>query len=366
LAAIKLAYFNWPVRFSNFMKCSLLTVQVALSPLLLIGFHINCLAQPAKPAFSTNATEYPKVNLAPQYEVDAKWPQRSPEAPWGHVAGIAIDKQDNVWIYTRTNPVVQIYAPDGRYLRGWRNDDPRTTPHFIKFDAAGNVWLADAGLHTVTKHSPDGKVLQTLGTLGVPGNDASHLFKPTDMTFAPNGDIFVADGYGNSRVVQFDKQGRYVNAWGTLGTEPGRFSIPHAITSDSKGRLYVADRNNVRIQVFDQKGKLLDIWSNVVVPWGFWTSPADDIWVCGSSPMPWILDPKYPTAPLGCPPKDQVFMKFNSQGRLLQLWTVPKGADGEEKPGELNWLHCMALDSKGNIYCGDIIGKRLQKFVRKN
>jgi hypothetical protein len=80
---------------------------------------------------------------------------------------------------------------------------------------------------------------------------------------------------------------------------------------------------------------------------------SDEIWVCGSSPMPWRFDAKYPTAPLGCPPKDQVFMKFNTDGKLLQLWTVPKAGDGKEQPGECNWLHCMALDSKGSIYAGD-------------
>ena len=80
--------------------------------------------------------------------------------------------------------------------------------------------------------------------------------------------------------------------------------------------------------------------------------------------MHWRLDPDYPTAPLGCPPKDQVVMRFNPQGKLLQLWTLPKGQDEAEQPGEVNWLHCLAFDSKGNFYCGDIIGKRIQKFVR--
>jgi hypothetical protein len=79
--------------------------------------------------------------------------------------------------------------------------------------------------------------------------------------------------------------------------------------------------------------------------------------------MPWVTDPKYPTAPLGCPPKDQLFVKFNPDGRVLQLWTVPKGEDGQEKPGELNWLHGIALDSRGNVYLSDIIGRRVQKFV---
>ena len=309
--------------------------------------------------------DYPRVNLAPVYEVVPGWPERPAGTEAAAVPAIALDSAGNVWIYTRANPVVQIYAPDGRYLRGWREDNPKTVPHGLKFDSDGNVWLVDCGLHVARKFTPEGKLLLTLGTLGEPGTDEQHLKAPTDITFTPNGDIFVADGYGNSRVVRFDKTGRFIKAWGALGTEPGQFSIPHAITADSKGRLYVADRNNVRIQVFDADGKLLDVWANILVPWGFWISPADEIWVCGSSPMPWTTDPKYPTAPLGCPPKDQLFMKFNTAGKVLEHWTLPKGEDGREKPGDLNWLHVIALDAKGNVYAGDIIGKRVQKFVRK-
>ena len=306
---------------------------------------------------------YPRVNLATSYAVDTNWPQRQPDIPWGQMPGIAIDTKDNVWIYTRTNPTVQVYAPDGRYLFGWRNENTNTIAHFIRIDREGNVWTADVGLHIVTKRSPEGKLLLRLGTEGVPGEDATHFNKPTDMAIAPDGDIFVADGYGNNRVVRFDAHGRFIKTWGKLGTAPGQFSIPHSIVCDSRGRVYVADRNNVRVQVFNRRGRLLDVWQNVLVPWGLWISPRDEIWACGSSPMPWITDPKYPLAPLSCPPKDQLFARFDSSGRMRELWTLPKGLDDHEQPGEVNWLHAIAFDSKGNVYLGDIIGRRVQKFV---
>ena len=130
---------------------------------------------------------------------------------------------------------------------------------------------------------------------------------------------------------------------------------------DSQGRLYVADRNNVRVQVFDAQGKFLAQWKNILVPWGLWISAKDEIWACGSSPMPW----RETDATLGCPPKDQLFMQFDTSGRVVQLWTVPKCADGQEKLGELNWVHGIALDSQGNIYATDITGRRAQKFVRQ-
>src|SRR5690606_37178584 len=122
------------------------------------------------------------------------------------------------------------------------------------------------GHHTITKFSPEGKVLLTLGTRGQPGEDASHLNQPTDVAITPAG-VFVADGYVNSRVVQYTADGKFVKAWGRLGTGPGEFSLPHGIAADSRGRLYVVDRNNVRVQVFDSNGTYLTEWRNIITPW---------------------------------------------------------------------------------------------------
>jgi DNA-binding beta-propeller fold protein YncE len=305
--------------------------------------------------------KYPHVNAAVGFAVDSSWPSRPSGVQWGETSGIAVDKQDRVYVFTRAKPPIQVYDTQGHFVRSW-GEDVIKSAHHIKIDTEGNVWVADVGNHTIMKFTPEGKLLRTLGTKGAPGRDQSHFDKPTDMAITPAGDVFVSDGYGNARIVHFDKDGKFVKEWGEPGTKPGQFSIPHAICVDSKGRLYVADRNNVRIQIFDQAGKLLDTWSNVMVPWGFCVTPEDEIWVCGSSPMRWRKEDNA----LGCPPKDQVFMKFNPQGRLLQTWTVPKGADGLEKPGECNWVHCIAVDSRGNLYVGDIIGKRAQKFVRQD
>lgn len=307
-------------------------------------------------------SKYPRVNVAVAYEVDPSWPQRPATMQWAEMPGVAVDARDQVWIFTRTANPVQVYDAQGNLVRSWGQDILKSgAAHHIRIDREGNVWVADIVDHVVRKFTPEGKLLLTLGTPGELGRDRTHLNKPTDMAITPAGDIFVADGYGNARVVHFDKQGRYVKEWGELGSKPGQFSIPHSIAVDSQGRLYVADRNNVRIQVFDPSGKLLDEWRDVVTPWGLWMTKDDELWVCGSSPMQWRPD----ESALGCPPKDQVFMKFTTGGRLLQLWTVPKGADGLEKPGELNWVHALALDSRGNIYAGDIKGKRVQKFTRK-
>ncbi|MBM3875682.1 MAG: hypothetical protein FJ386_03060 [Verrucomicrobia bacterium] len=346
------------------MKTPSGALQFILPAVACVFVCITGLAQEKKAEAKSEGPVYPRVNLTPYYEVDATWPERPANMPWGHVPGIAVDKHDHVYVFTRTNPPVQVYTAAGKFVRAW-GSGVISNAHHLKIDREGHVWITDIGFHVVRKFTPDGQMLLSIGTPGQKGEGPRHLNMPTDLTVAPNGDLFISDGYGNSRVAHYDKHGHFIKAWGALGIGSANFSIPHAIANDSKGRLYVADRNNVRVQVFDRFGKLTGSWRDVVVPWGFWVAPNDDIWVCGSTPSPWRVDPKYPAAPLGCPPKDQVFMRFNTEGKLLQQWTIPKGEDDKEKPGELNWLHCIALDSKGNIYAGDIIGRRAQKFVRK-
>ncbi len=308
----------------------------------------------------TGRTDYPRVDMTPWYEVDPDFFKRPADVAWAETSGLAVDAKGQIWVFTRAKPPVQVYDSKGNLVRSWGADVVQTA-HYLKIDHEGMIWLADVGKHVVMQFTPEGKLLKTLGTPNEPGCDKTHLNKPTDMAVSPAGDVFVTDGYGNNRVVHFDKDGKFVKEWGTMGTGPGEFSLPHGIVLDSKGRLYVADRNNCRVQVFDQSGKFVTQWRNLLVPWGFWITDKDDIWICGSSPMPWRKE----DGALGCPPKDQVFMRFNTSGRLQQLWTIPKGEDGKEKPGELNWVHALALDAQGNVYASDIKGQRVQKFVRR-
>lgn len=315
-----------------------------------------------EPAVWPEELAYARTNVCPDYVVVPNWLKYPDDLPWEAVSGVWVDEQDRVWVYTRATPSVRVYSSEGELLFSWLNDS-KGGAHHIKMDCEGHVWLADLVQHAVRKFTRDGDLLLTLGTPGEHGSDSAHLYAPTDMAIASNGDVFVADGYGNARVMHFDRDGGFIKSWGTPGTAADQFSLPHAIAIDSNDRIYVADRNNVRIQIYDNDGTLLDSWSNIIVPWGFWISESDEIWVCGSTPMTWGNDPYYPGFPLGCPPKDQVLMKFDSTGRVQQIWSAPKATDGAEQPGELNWVHSLAFDSAGNLYCGDIIGKRIQKFA---
>ncbi|MCP4610756.1 MAG: 6-bladed beta-propeller [Planctomycetes bacterium] len=293
------------------------------------------------------------------YVVDATWPKKPERFKWAQMAGIAVDKKDQIYIFTRSQPTVQVYKTDGTMVRAWYMEDSSGS-HFIRIGPEGNIWTANISEHVIRKYDTKGKLLLTIGEPGVAGADKGHFDKPTDMAILPSGDIFVSDGYGNRRVVHFDAKGEYVNQWGSEGDGPGQFALPHAIVADSQNRLYVADRENARIQVFDTKGKLLAIWEDVVTPWGFCITKKDEIWACGSS-----VKKDDNGKCLVLPPPDEILVKLDVDGKVLSRVTLEKTTTPPGKSGELDWVHAIAFDSKGNLYLGDIQGRRAQKFSPK-
>lgn len=335
-------------------------VQAGLAALayLVLGLTLSTSARAQDPP----DPQYPRVNLALGYRGDAAWPRERSAYAWGPMAGMAVDAEGLIWTVNRGEMPVQVYTPDGRMVREW-GKGALGRAHQISIGPRGHIWLPDLDAHTVIKFSPEGKRLLTLGTEGKPGSDKQTFNKPTDVAETPEGDIFVADGYGNNRIVHFDKDGRYVNEWGGLGVLPGQFSLPHAIALDSKGKLYVADRNNARVQVFDQSGKFLTEWRNLCVPWTIRITPQDEVYLCGTSPSQWNKE----DVQLGIPPKDQLVMRLTTDGRVLSWWMFPYVLRGEKEtktqPGELSWVHGVAMDKDGNFYLGDVMGNRAQKFV---
>lgn len=299
-------------------------------------------------------------DLATGYEVVANWPidaaHRHHDAA---VSAVAIDGDGLVWVLGRGRSAVQAFDAAGRLVRSW-SDVTFRKAHGLTFDRDGNLWITDAGAHVAQKFTPDGKLLLTLGTPNESGEDAAHFDQPTDVAIGPDGGIYVSDGYGNNRVVRFSRDGKFLGTFGKEGSALGEFRLPHALAFDSAGRLYVADRSNARIQVFDKNGTPLSEFRNVLVPWDLWITPSDEVFVCGSSPMRWPKGPRV-GVPLGIPPKDQVVMKLDTTGALRELWTFPMGL---KEPGSLDWVHGIAVDGAGTLYLCDIEGKRAQKFQR--
>jgi hypothetical protein len=334
------------------------TVGVAVL-VVLFCLHPGLAAQEGEPGLKgLLRPSYPRSNLATGYELVPSWPTHPKDMTWGAMAGIAISPSQQIWTFNRGPVPVQVYTAAGELVSAWGQGQFRE-PHQVRIDRSGCVWLVDSGLHVVKKFTPEGKLLLSLGTAGEPGEDATHMNRPTDVAVAPGGDVFVTDGYGNNRIVHFDERGHFIGTWGSLGSDPGQFSLPHSIALDSRGRLFVADRNNARVQVFDQSGRFLDEWRDLLVPWHIVVTESDEIYVCGSAPMRWPRLP-IPGLVVGIPPKDQLIMVFTPDGRVTRLCTFPKG----QRPGELDWVHALAVDRQGNLYLGDIQGKRAQKFSR--
>ena len=234
-----------------------------------------------------------------QYE-EREWPAPARTAadtpsPWhfGEVAAVATTRHGNILVFHRGAHPVMEFTRDGEFVRSWGDGlisegkvtqvpPPQRSPtgsrytvvygpagcyscgaHSVRVDQEGNVWIVDAASHVVYKMDSQWRVLLELGEKGVAGDDSGHFNLPTDVAFAPNGDVYVSDGYGGARVVKFSKDGEYLLAWGKRGTGPGEFGLPHNLVVDARGRVYVTDRDNRRIQVFDSEGEFLGQWEEV-------------------------------------------------------------------------------------------------------
>jgi streptogramin lyase len=178
----------------------------------------------------------------------------------GEAAGVALNSKGHIFLFQRATPMLAEYDAHGKYVRSL-GEGLFTHPHGLRIDDQDNLWTADDGSHLVLKLSPAGRVLLILGRKGVAAESDWLFNQPTDIAFGKSGEIYVSDGYGNSRVVKFDRDGNFLKVWGRYGTGPGEFNLPHSIAVDREGHVYVADRENRRIQIFDADGTFLTEWT---------------------------------------------------------------------------------------------------------
>jgi DNA-binding beta-propeller fold protein YncE/S-formylglutathione hydrolase FrmB len=278
------------------------------------------------------------ADAIPDYKPVPGWPKLPPKLELGPISAVATDAKDLVFVAHRGLQPVLVFDRDGAFIRSW-GDEHLKTPHGLRIDHDGNVWLTDIGNHQVMKFDPEGKLLLSLGKKGQPGDAADQFDRPTDVAVSPSGEFYITDGYGNSRVLKFDRTGKLLKQWGTKGKGAGEFNLPHAIVLDAKGRLYVGDRENNRVQLFDRDGKFLEEWKESGAPYGLFLA-GDRLFVAdGRANWVRVLGPD--GKPLG---------RFGEKGTAAGQFQMP---------------HMLCVDSRGDVYVAEVNNKRIQKFTAK-
>jgi sugar lactone lactonase YvrE len=375
-----------------------MSLSSTLSVAALVG--ISVIALPASPRAQQSGGGFPQFFVPvvtdpaakplpnPTPTVIREWGPLPSGRTWGSSAGIDIGPDGHIWAYDRcgafdlaagacdsskVDPILKFDRHTGKILASF-GAGLFVVPHGLHVDREGNVWVTDfAGSkagnkgHQVFKFSPDGKILMRLGRAGVAGSGPDTLNQPCDVITAPNGDVFVADGHSGQndnpapgstgRIVKFTKDGKFIKQWGRIGSGPGEFRTPHAMAFDSRGRLFVADRGNHRIQIFDQEGKYIDSYYQFSRVSDLFITPDDTLYAIDSESDD-IRHPNWRTGVrVGRATEDKVtgFIPPHFSD------TRPLGVAGEG----------VAVDADGNVYAAEGPGSRpaagggVSKYLRR-
>jgi sugar lactone lactonase YvrE len=321
----------------------------------------------------------PTNSLPNPYQTVADWAKLPEGRTWGSTSAVEIDKDGKtIWVAERCGAnscqdskldSILHFDENGKLIKSF-GSGLLIAPHGIFIDRDDNVWVTDCTCttgargaapaeprgHQVFKFSRDGKLLLTLGKAGG-GRDSEFFFQPNDVLVAPNGDIFISEGHtstagSTARVFKFSKDGKLIKTWGKLGTAPGDFDQPHALAMDSKGRLFVGDRNNNRIQIFDQDGKFLEEWKQFSRPSGIYIDKNDTIYVADSE-------------------SESVSRNHDGWKRGIRIGSAKDGSikyfipDPVEKAPTTSAAEGVAADAQGNVYGAEVGPKALKRYVKK-
>ena len=327
-------------------------------------------------------------NLPNPFEQGAHWGRLPDGRHWGSTAGIATGPDNTIWVIDRCglrgaggtlclesalDPILQ-FDTAGRLLQSFGRG-AIVSPHKITVDRDGNVWIADNGTapgrgHQVLKFNPSGELVMTLGTPGVAGTGHDEFDAPTEVAIAPNGDIYVADGHsrgsgetGNARIMKFDRNGEFIKTWGRKGMGPGEFDEIHSLELDSRGWLFVADRQNNRIQVFDAEGNFIDQWFQFGRPSGIHIDENDVIYVADS-------ESRDARTNIGRPLMDRRYNPGTRRG--IRIGSARDGSVHHfipdpcayPYPGISSMAEGVTVDADGNVYGAEWLGT-VRKYVRR-
>ena len=275
------------------------------------------------------------------YKVDKQWGRREGGLPeFGVAQGVAGDSQDRVYIFQRS-PTTEmlIFNSEGKFLSRW-GDGQFVLPHGIWMNAKDEIFVTDTNDHTASKWTLDGKRLRLWGTPKIPGPQDMPFNRPTKVFQTNDGEMYITDGYGQQRVHHYDNKGELIHSWGEKGTGPGQFALPHDVWVDERDRVLICDRENRRVQIFDRQGKFQSEWANIQNPMQIYIRDSI-IYMC------------HAYASLSVRTLD---------GEVLAAWDYVSNVptDKERSP------HSIWVDSRGDIYIGEVVGANgFQKFSRQ-
>jgi len=277
-----------------------------------------------------------------KYKVQENWWKLPDGYEFGWIPAVAVDSQDRVYVYSRSEHPMVVFDRDGNFLSSW-GEDILKDAHGIFIDTEDNIYCTERETHVIHKFSTDGDLLMTLGTMDKPGAEGEPFNLPTDLALGPEGEMFISDGYGNARIHKFSPDGELIKSWGQPGTGPGEFDLPHCVRVDPRNRLMVADRENNRIQFFTLDGDYIEEWDNLLQP--------DTIFI-DDDELVYIAE------------LQQRVTIMTLDGDVVSQW----GSDrGSTVSGEFFACpHGIWLDSHEDIYIGEVqADARLQKYIRQ-
>jgi hypothetical protein len=362
MGALLCAFLKWKIR------------EVVMSRLKRIIFSLGIASVLVGWIFSTKIFAQADPNSAPNlYRTVENWAKLPGGRTWGQVISADIDRDGkSIWVVERCGgtscaesdlaPVLK-FDSSGTLVKSF-GAGMIVRPHGLFIDKNNNVWVTDGDAENgkgdqVFEFSEEGKVLLTLGKAGVAGDGPDTFNKPSDVLVAPNGDIFVADGHGpgsNARIVKFSADGKYIKAWGKEGMGPGEFNNPHSLAMDSKGRLFVADRGNSRLQIFDQDGTFLEEWRQFGRPSGVFIDKNDVLYVADSE------------SNLARNPGFRRGIRIGSvrDGKVTAFIPDPVLNPGQGlEPTNGTAAEGVAADAAGNVYGAEVGPRNFKRYEKK-
>ncbi len=300
------------------------------------------------------------MTVVPRFKVIEGWEKLPKGYTHKDVDGVAVDSKDCVYLMTRQDSRIIVYDREGNFLRSWGEGVFTPRSHGVAIGPDGSVYTVDDGDHTVRKFTPEGKQLMMIGTpgqksdTGYDGKTPATVLRsgppfnrPTDVAVAPNGELYVSDGYGNARVHRFTAEGKLIQSWGDPGSGPGQFRTVHGIGISPDGRIFVADRENDRIQIFSLEGQLLEIWPHVQRPTDIAFGRDGLVYV---SELWWrVGQTSFTHGPIKYDLPGRVSI-LDLKGNVINRW----GSADRAAPGEFVAPHALCLDSRGDLYVGEV------------